>query len=49
VEFRAEALNPINHPPFNNPNTNFSSASFGTITTQANFPHQLQPGLRRQF
>ena len=48
-EFRAEALNLFNHPLFNNPNTNFSSASFGQITTQGNLPRSLQLGLRFSF
>jgi hypothetical protein len=48
-EFRAEALNVFNHPLFNNPNTNVSSSSFGTITQQGNLPRSLQLGLRFSF
>jgi hypothetical protein len=49
AEFRAEALNVANHPLFNNPNTNFSSAAFGRITSQGNLPRSFQLGLRFSF
>lgn len=46
VQFRAESFNTFNTPQFNGPNTSFGSASFGKITSQANFPRYLQLGLR---
>jgi Carboxypeptidase regulatory-like domain/TonB dependent receptor len=33
IEFRAEAFNVTNTPPLGNPNGNFGTAAFGTITT----------------
>lgn len=36
----------MNHPVFDTPNMQVTSASFGTITAQANRPRQLQIGLR---
>jgi hypothetical protein len=33
VEFRAEAFNAANSPPLGNPNGNFGTPAFGTITT----------------
>lgn len=35
-EFRAEAFNISNTPPFNDPNGSFGSAAFGTITSAGN-------------
>jgi len=49
AEFRAEALNTFNTPQFPNPNTQFGSAAFGTITSQVNFSRMLQLGLRLSF
>jgi hypothetical protein len=33
LQFRAEFFNALNHPQFSNPDTNFSSATFGLITS----------------
>jgi hypothetical protein len=49
VQFRAEALNAFNTPRFGSPNTSVTSSSFGTITSQANAPRQIQMGLKVLF
>jgi hypothetical protein len=49
AQFRTEALNAMNTPLFYGPNTSFGSASFGKITSQANFSRQLQLALRFSF
>jgi hypothetical protein len=46
AQFRAEALNAFNTPLFRGPNVAFGNASFGKITSQANFPRFIQLGLR---
>lgn len=46
AQFRAEALNLTNTPMFYGPNTTFGSASFGRITSQANFSRMIQLGVR---
>jgi hypothetical protein len=46
VQLRAESFNAFNTPQFSGPNTSFGSSSFGTISSQANFPRYLQLGLR---
>lgn len=50
AQFRAEAYNITNTPVFYGPATNISNpATFGHITTQANYPRILQLGLRFFF
>jgi hypothetical protein len=56
VEFRAESFNFTNTPHFDRPNTNFSDAAFGQVTTargtqsvQVNENRALQFSLRLFF
>jgi hypothetical protein len=49
LQFRAEAFNFLNTPRFGTPNTNWSAAQFGVISTQVNDPRQLQFGLKLLF
>lgn len=49
AQFRAEAINALNTPIFNGPETSLASANFGKITRQANFPRYIQLGVRFFF
>jgi hypothetical protein len=49
AQFRAEALNAMNTPYFRAPNTAVGNATFGKITSQANFPRFIQLGFRAWF
>jgi hypothetical protein len=49
VEFRAEFCNTLNHPQFANPDANFSSATFGVITSTAVNARVGQLGLKFRF
>lgn len=49
IQFRAEALNVFNSPLFANPVTQFGNPNFGKINYQANFPRQIQLGIRFFF
>ncbi|MDQ1468625.1 MAG: hypothetical protein QOJ99_105, partial [Bryobacterales bacterium] len=49
LEFRADAFNALNHPQFAGPNVTVGSTAFGTVTSQANSPRQLQLALKLYF
>lgn len=49
IQFRLEAFNVLNHVQFGPPNATFNSASFGTITSQANLPRNVQAALKLFF
>jgi hypothetical protein len=49
VEFRAECFNTFNHPQFANPDTNFSSPTFGVITSTSVNPRVGQLAIRITF
>jgi hypothetical protein len=49
VEFRAEFYNALNHPQFANPDSNFSSPTFGVISSTAVNPRVGQLALKLNF
>jgi hypothetical protein len=49
LEMRVEAFNALNKSNFNAPNGNRSSTAFGTITSLATPPRQLQLGVKVDF
>jgi hypothetical protein len=49
LEFRAEFFNVFNTPQFNAPDTNFSSSSFGQITSTSVNPRFVQFALKLSF
>jgi Carboxypeptidase regulatory-like domain/TonB dependent receptor len=49
VQFRAEFYNAFNHPQFANPDTNFSSSTFGVISSTVVNPRVGQLALRFAF
>ena len=49
IEIRCDFLNAFNHPEFSNPALSPTSGSFGLITSQANFPRNIQVGLWLNF
>lgn len=49
LEFRSEFFNAFNHPQFGNPDTEFTSPTFGQITTTSVSPRVLQFALKLSF
>ena len=49
LELRAEFFNALNHPQFSNPDTNFSSPTFGVISSTAVTPRVGQMAVRFRF
>jgi len=49
LEFRADAVNVLNHPLFGNPNVSINSANFGQITATANDSRRFTLGARLNF
>jgi hypothetical protein len=49
LQFRFEAFNILNHPNWGFPNSTFTSASFGQITTTRIAMRQLQFALKYVF
>lgn len=49
VQFRAETFNALNQVVFGNPNMTLSSGQFGSITSQANTPRDIQFALKVLF
>jgi len=49
AQFRLEAFNAFNHTQFAAPNGTITSTSFGTVTSQANNPRQIQLAAKFQF
>ena len=49
LEFRIEAINAFNNVQFSGPHTTVGNSDFGTITSQANLPRQVQAALKLYF
>ena len=49
LELRAEFFNALNHPQFSNPDSNFSSPTFGSISSTSVSPRVGQLAVRLRF
>jgi hypothetical protein len=49
LQFRAEAINALNHPQFTAPNTTPTSTAFGTVSGEFAWPRVIQFGLKVLF
>jgi hypothetical protein len=49
LQFRAEAINAMNHPQLTAPNTTVTSSAFGTVTGEFAWPRVIQFGLKALF
>jgi hypothetical protein len=49
LEFRGEFFNLFNQPQFAPPNTSFGTSRFGTVSSQANLPRDIQLAMKLYF